>query len=200
MPANLLTCASCSTQYALDLKACPHCGSSDYVSEEGAVSKRLPLFVSLTCTGCGRGPWTVRLTPVTSGLIELPTLGCASCGSRVPVTWPPLEESMSPKITAHGGATNARDADVSPAADVSEPQAAAEGSLGLIQPDDVDSVQDETSPEVDEVQDETVSADYESMTLAELREAAGARSLPSYGTKAQLVERLKDADAVGDAE
>lgn len=193
MPASLRTCADCSTSYALDLSVCPHCGSSDYVPEEGAVSNRLPLFVTLTCTGCGRGPWTVRLTPVTSGLIELPTLGCASCGSRVPVTWPPLEEPMSPKITVHGGATNAREADVSPAAVASEPQAAAEGSLGLTQSDDVESVQDETSPEVDEVQDENVSADYDSMTLAELRDAASARSLPSYGTKAQLTERLREA-------
>lgn len=200
MPANLRICADCSTQYSVDLMACPHCGSSDFVSEEGAVSERLPLFVTLTCTGCGRGPWTVRLTPVTSGLIELPTLGCASCGSRVPITWPPLEEPMSPKITVHGGATNARDADVSPAADASEPRAAAESSLGLIQSDEVELVQDETSPEVDEVQDEMVSVDYDSMTLAELREAAGARSLPSYGTKSQLIERLKDADAASDEE
>lgn len=107
---------------------------------------------------------------------------------------------MSPKITVHGGATNARDADVSPAADASEPQAVAENSLGLIQSDDVELVQDETSPEVDEVHDETVSVDYDSMTLAELREAAGARSLPSYGTKSQLIERLKDADATSGTE
>lgn len=196
MPANLLTCADCSTQYALDLKACPHCGSSDFVSEEGAVSKRLPLFVSLSCTGCGSGPWTVRLTSVTSGLIELPTLGCASCGSRVPVTWPPLEESMSPKITTHGGATNAREADVSPVADASTPQVVAEDDLGRPNSEELDEVQDETSPEVDEVQDETESdVDYDGMTLAELREVAGSRGLPTYGTKAQLIERLQNADS-----
>jgi DNA-directed RNA polymerase subunit RPC12/RpoP len=194
MPANLLTCADCSTQYACDLKACPHCGSSDFVSEEGAVTKRLPLFVTLSCSGCGNGPWTVRLNSVTSGLIELPTLGCVSCGSRVPVTWPPLEESMSPKITTHGGATNAREAGVSPAAVASEPQVAAEGDLGHPTSEELDTVQNDTLPEVDDVQDETVP-DYDSMTLAELREAAGGRELPTYGTKAQLIERLRDADS-----
>lgn len=206
---TLRVCADCSTQYALGLSACPHCGSSDFVSEEGAVTKRLPLFVTLSCPDCGRGPWTVRLSSVTSGLIELPTLACASCGSRVPVTWPPEEEPMSPKITVHGGATNARDADVSPAADASQPQVVAEDDLGRPTSDDtaaeVEAVQSETSPEVEEVSSETdteeeyvvndTAPDYESMTLAELREAAEARGVPSYGTKAQITERLREADA-----
>lgn len=110
---------------------------------------------------------------------------------------------MSPKITVHGGATNARDADVSPAADVSQPQVAAEGDLGRPTSEEpaveVDSVQDETTPEVDVVQDETTEEEagdgYEGMTLAELRALATDRDLPSYGTKAQLTERLREADA-----
>lgn len=196
MPANLLTCADCSTQYALDLKACPHCGSSDFVTDQGAVTKRLPSFVSLSCSNCGRGPWTVRLQSVTSGLIEIPTLACTSCGCRVPVTWPPLEETMSPKITVHGGATNSREADVSPAADASEPLVGAEADQGR--------PTSEAAPELDEVQDETEAeeekvADYDGMTLGELRDAASSRKLPSYGTKNQIIERLRDADA-GSAE
>lgn len=183
--ATVRTCADCSTQYALDLAACPHCGSSNYDTDGGVVRRRLPLFVNVVCTSCGLGPWTVRLNAVKSGLIELPTLACASCGSRVPVTWPPEEEPMSPKISALGGATNAREADVSPAAVVSaEPQVVAEDDLGLrtpVEPVVVD------EPEV-------LAADYDGMTLAELREAAGDRELPTYGTKAQLIERLKDAD------
>lgn len=202
MAAYLLTCADCSTQYALDLKACPHCGSSDTVTEEGVATKRLPLFVTVQCA-CGRGPWTVRLESKTSGLVELPTLACTSCGSRVPVTWPPEEEPMSPKITVHGGASNARDADVSPAADASKPLVAAEGDQGRPTSEEpaveADSVQDETTPEVDEVQDETNEEEtgdgYEGMTLSELRSLATDRGVPSYGTKAQLTERLRDADA-----
>jgi DNA-directed RNA polymerase subunit RPC12/RpoP len=188
--ANVRTCADCTTQYALDLAACPHCGSSTFVTEEGITVKRLPLFVTISCAECGRGPWTVRLTSVTSGLIDLPTLACASCGSRVPVTWPPEEEPMSPKITAHGGATNAREEDVSPVSDASQPQDVAEDVLGRPTSDEPEPVQDEAS-----VEDEEAGVDYEGMTLAELREAAGNRDLPTYGTKAQLTERLHEADA-----
>lgn len=195
MAANLLTCADCTTQYALDLKVCPHCGSSNYV-EGGAVTKRLPLFVVLRCTECLRGPWTVRLESKTSGLIELPALACASCGSRVPVTWPPEEEPVSPKITVHGGATNARETDVSPVVTASQPQDAAEGVLGRPTSDVADEVQDSTTVE-DVVMDETSAEepDYDSMTLQELRDTASERGVPSYGTKAQIIERLREPDA-----
>lgn len=101
-----------------------------------------------------------------------------------------------PKITAHGGATNAREADVSPAADAGEPQVVAEDDLGL-------TTSVEAAPEAP-AEDEPVAEDatpaYEGMTLAELREAAGARDLPTYGTKAQLVERLREDDAEDAAE
>jgi len=186
MPANLRTCADCSTAYALDLDACPHCGSSDYAEQEGVVTRRLPLFVTVSCADCGRGPWTVRMHSVSSGLIELPTLACASCGSRVPVTWPPEEEPMSPKITTAGGATNAREADVSPVADASPPQVVAEDDLGP-------STSEELTAEF-AAEDEVETVDYDGMTLAELRSAADAAQLPTYGTKAQLIERLKGAD------
>lgn len=179
------TCADCTTQYALDLAACPHCGGSNYLDEGGVAVKRLPLFITVSCSGCGRGPWTVRLTPVTSGLIVLPTLACTSCGSQVPVAWPPKEDDM-PKITLHGGPTNAHGEDVSPTSAVSQPQVVAEDDLGL-----------QTSDEPAKVEapaDEPETVDYDGMTLAELREAAGDRDLPTYGTKAQLIERLREAD------
>lgn len=198
MAASLLTCADCTTQYALDLKACPHCGSSNYI-EGGAVTKRLPLFVTLRCTNCLRGPWTVRLESKTSGLIELPTLACASCGSRVPVTWPPEEEPMSPKITVHGGATNAREADVSPVVTASQPQDAAEGVLGRPTseiPDEFQgAVTEEESLSTDDVPTEEPQLGYGSMTLQELRDTASDRGLPSYGTKSQIVERLQGPGA-----
>ena len=120
---------------------------------------------------------------------------------------------MSPKITVHGGATNARDADVSPAADASQPPVAAEGDGGRLTPDepmDVTAYQaDEPQPAADESAveepveepaeaDEPAPVDYDGMTLAELREAASAADLPAYGTKAQLVERLKGANEPGE--
>jgi len=179
------TCADCTTQYALDLAACPHCGSSNY-TEDGTAYKRLPMFVTVSCTG-GHGPWTVRLQSAHSGLVELPTLACASCGSRVQVTWPPKEEAM-PKITVAGGPSNAREEDVSPASVASDPQVVAEDDLGVQTPDEP-----ETVAESDE--DEDTAPDYDGMTLAELREAAGDRKLPTHGNKAQLTERLREADA-----
>lgn len=203
---TLRTCADCSTQYAVDLASCPHCGSSD-TTEGGAVVKRFSLFVTLSCPECGRGPWTVRLQSVTSGLLELPTLACTSCGSRVPVTWPPEEEPMSPKITVLGGATNAHGADVSPAADVSQPQVAAEGDLGrpTLDEHEAEATSGEALPEApaEEVRDEGAvpaaeAKDYSGMTLAELREEAEDRGIPSYGTKAQITDRLQEADATSE--
>lgn len=179
------TCADCSTQYAMDIAACPHCGSSNYTDEGGVVVKRLPLFLTVSCPDCGRGPWPVRLTSVATGLIILPALACASCGSRVPVTWPPEEEPMSPKITVNGGATNAHGSDVSPADAVSGPQVAAEGDLGPSTSDEPEASDAETA----------ANPGYDGMTLAELREAAGDRDLPTYGTKVQLIERLRENDA-----
>lgn len=196
MPANLRTCADCSTQYAIDLSACPHCGSTNSVDEGGVVTERLPLFVTLSCPACGRGPWTVRLQSVTSGLIDLPTLACASCGSQVPVTWPPEEEPMSPKITAHGGASNARDAS-SPAVHAGPPQDVAEDVLGPSTAVPEQAVAEQPEPEQAPAAADAVpvAKDYGEMSLAELRAEADSRGVPSYGTKAQITERLQEADA-----
>lgn len=191
MPANLRTCADCSTAYAIDLSVCPHCGSASSVDEGGVVSKRLPLFVAVSCPGCGRGPWTVRLPSITSGLIDLPSLACASCGSRVPVSWPPEEEPM-PKNHVGRGPTNVREADVSPAVVADEPQVVAEGGLGrpTVLPElPVEAYAEDAvtlaEPDVDV---------YAGMTLAELRGEADKRGVPSYGSKAQITERLREDD------
>lgn len=108
---------------------------------------------------------------------------------------------MSPKITVHGGATNARVADDSPAASTSQPQVAAEGDLGRPTSDEgvenLDEVQDETSYE------ESGVDPYAGLNLTELRATADERGVPSYGTKAQIAERLREADAAasgGDVE
>lgn len=100
---------------------------------------------------------------------------------------------MSPKITVHGGATNAHGADVSPAADVSQPQVVAEDGLGRptsVEPEDVQ--------EADDVPAVESKPDLDSMTIAELRAEASSRGLPVYGTKAQVIERLQDADTAPD--
>lgn len=106
---------------------------------------------------------------------------------------------MSPKITVHGGATNARDADVSPAAVASQPLIEAEVDQGRPTTDDV---QNETVPEVDETQNETpdesaVPADrYDEMTIADLRSEVATRGLATRGTRQQIIARLREADTV----
>lgn len=206
---SLRTCAGCTTPYSHDLEACPHCGSGDYVEDGHAVARRLPLFVPVSCAVCGRGPWQLRLPMVMPGLVQLPSLFCASCGSQVQVPWPPVEEDMSPKITVHGGATNAREqADPSPDAIASQPLVGAEADQGRPTPADGDVVE---APEVEGEALQGVAAEaytedsvaldepdvdpYAGMTLAELRGAADARGVASYGTKAQVADRLRADDA-----
>lgn len=198
------TCAGCSTRYALDLVACPHCGSSEREAG-GAVSGRLPLFITVACDGCARW-WNLRLNTVQSGLVELPRLFCTSCGSQVQVPWPPVEDDMTPKITRSGGPSNTRDSGPSPAALASESPVGAEADRGHSSPEAelVAEVEPEAAqfdePVLDEVQDETVEeepVDYDSMTLAELKAAADDKGVASYGTKAQIAERLREADQEG---
>lgn len=201
---SLRTCAGCSTRYARDLSQCPHCNSAEY-SEDG-VTPSLPSMIQIACgtPGCVvRGVVRqFRIRVVQLGVVEMPNLLCASCACALPITWPP--EGFMPKITVAGGPTNAREADPSPAADASPPPVVAEGDRGpltskalvgepgpevfdLPEPQKVDEVQDETAPEED-------VDPYESLTLAELRTAADDRGLASYGTKAQIATRLREAD------
>ena len=199
-------CAACTTSYVSDLDACPHCGSVEYTEDGVLVGRRLPAYVSVSCSVCFRGPWQLRLPVVATGLIQLPTLHCASCGSRVQIPWPPKEDGM-PKITVHGGTTNARETDPSPAVDASQPLVGAEADQG--HPTEVEG--DGSGEALPEVPAEAYGEDaeplaesdvdpYAGLTLAELREAAEARSLPSYGTKAQLTERLREADEAAKSE
>lgn len=201
---SVQTCVGCSTRYAQDLDACPHCGSTEY-EQDGAVAstRRLPLLVSVTCDGCGRGPWQLRLPLVVTGLVQIPELHCASCGSRVQVPWPPVEEDMSPKITVHGGATNARElAESSPDALASQPLAGAEAGQGHPTPVSETAV-GEPLPDLpaeaygeDAVPlAEPVLDPYAGKTLAELRDEAEARGIAAYGSKAQIAERLRVADS-----
>ena len=192
---SVQSCVACSTQYAIGLDACPHCGSTEYEREGVAISRRLPAFASVSCD-CGRGPWNIRLSGPLPGLIALPSLFCASCGSQVQVPWPPVEDSMSPKITVHGGATNARDTESSPDVSVSPPLVGAEAGQGHPTPVEAP-VETPVEPpaEVDAVQESTESEDaYAGLSLSELRSAADQRGIASYGTKAQITERLREAD------
>lgn len=193
------TCAECSTPYSAEQSACPHCGSTAYTEDGAVVSKRLPLLVSVTCT-CGLGPWQIRLPVVMTGLIQLPELHCASCGAQVQIPWPPAEDDM-PKISRRGNrsvATNARESAVtSPDALASKPLAVAEDGQGrpLPEPEPAGAEPTETKETELETSEPEPSQDLSGLTLAELRALADRRGVPSYGTKAQITERLNGTDA-----
>lgn len=103
-----------------------------------------------------------------------------------------------PKNHVGRGPTDVGAADVSPAADADEsPQAVAESGLGRTS--EVGEVLPEVSAEA-YAEDAVALAEpevdaYAGLTLAELRGEADKRGVPSYGTKAQLAERLREADA-----
>lgn len=186
------TCADCSTPYRAEQSACPHCGSTAYTEGDVVISKRLPLLVSVSCD-CGLGPWQIRLPVVVTGLVQLPELHCASCGRRVQIPWPPAEEDM-PKINRRGNhsvASNARDTGTSPAVDASKPLAVAEDGQGRPLPEAEPAEETVLAPEGESAEPEPMQ-DLSGLTLAELRALADERGVPSYGTKAQITERLTE--------
>lgn len=207
---STLTCADCTTPYTTELQQCPHCSSIRHV-EDGVTMRRLPTFLQVTCTtaecvmsGTVR---SIRLNIPQLGLVELPNLYCSACGGQVPIPWPPEEEPM-PKITTHGGATNAREqAEPSPDALASQPLAGAEAGQGhptFATGGMLEGGPGEPLPELpaEAYAEDAVPLDepepyidpYAGMTLTELRTAADDRGLASYGTKAQIADRLREAD------
>lgn len=97
---SLITCAACSTAYAADLSACPHCGA---VRAGGSV---LPCVV-VRCVRFACPAFDQRrrvvLVQVGPGVLHLPgVLLCALCGGEME-----RMEVTLPKITVHGGPSNA---------------------------------------------------------------------------------------------
>lgn len=120
----LEVCAGCSTRYAVGALRCPHCGSTERA--DGVSVGAVPPMVTVECTtahdGCrfAGGPRRVRLSLLAPGVVELPTLLCAGCGSTLLITWPDptaKEDDTMPKITVHGGSTDAAADTEAPAAD-----------------------------------------------------------------------------------
>lgn len=189
-----LTCADCTTPYSTDLQRCPHCFGERYLEDTMAV-RRLPPYLRVSCDmqGCPRKgkQEMLRLNSPQFGLVEIPRLYCSACGGQVYIPWPPKEEHM-PKISRHKGATNAREtAAPSPDALASKPLAGAEAGQGRPLEEPEPGTQ---AAAVEDAPDPEPTQDYTGMTLAELRALADERGVPSYGTKAQITERLRDAD------
>ncbi|MGP3917678.1 hypothetical protein [Nonomuraea sp. 10N515B] len=109
---SLWVCSDCSTRYAPGLEACPHCRGAERVEEGSPQGSRLPVLdVACPRKGC-RAEGTVRrvhLRVAALGVVEMPhLLLCACCGAAMPAlrSWIDEETDM-PKITRHGGPTNA---------------------------------------------------------------------------------------------
>jgi hypothetical protein len=107
---SLQVCGQCGTRYAIGVAACPHCSSTELAPDEVG---RVPFGVSVSCTtdGCRAVGQSKRvpLRRVAMGVVELPTYVCEPCGHPLAVRWPGelRKETDMPKITVHGGASNA---------------------------------------------------------------------------------------------
>ena len=107
---SLSVCAGCSAAYAVGLPACPQCGSTDQ-RESGrdlAVPAVQVACRAAGCRACGQVR-RVRLAAVDQYFVQAPVLLCAACGSpaEIVMPWPLEREEPMPKITKHGGASNA---------------------------------------------------------------------------------------------
>lgn len=147
---SLLVCQECSTRYAPDIDRCPHCSSTRRV-EDGGRGPLLP-FVVVACTvepSACRGYGIARrvhLRGVGPGVVEWPSLICAHCGSALEVlrSWldKPTEnesdeESGMPRITVHGGPSNAAvDLQPEPAAEPAPVDDAGESGELVVEPSD----------------------------------------------------------------
>lgn len=108
---SLRTCASCTTAYAADLRACPQCQCTDVAGDPSPVLSLPTVVVECSLADCPDVDKRreVRLKSAGVGVVEAPPLLCARCGSAMWTVkpWSPLEAEMA-KITRHGGPTNAR--------------------------------------------------------------------------------------------
>jgi len=106
------TCAGCTTTYTVGAARCPHCGSTERTEGRGgAVLPSLTVeCANGACPHAGKRR-RVHLRTAAPGVLEMPRLVCAGCGYDMPTVapWPPVNESEDdmPKITVHGGASNA---------------------------------------------------------------------------------------------
>jgi hypothetical protein len=168
-------CRTCNGRWGGPLVRCPRCRKNGE-----------PLIMALnTCESCN--------TPFAVGLRACPN--CRSQNFH--------EEGTVPKITVHGGATNASEAATSPAVPEDDPLGGAVRPVqGVTTPDkpapepeptaDVDAP--EPAPEPLGPVPDISPVTGEEMTLNELRAECEKRGLPTYGTKASLRLRLSQVE------
>jgi hypothetical protein len=98
-------CEECGTRCAVGVPRCPHCSSTRLVPEEQLAALVPSLTVCCTNQACAvQGVQRrVGLVQVVPGVLVLPRLVCARCGYELLK----VTEDIVPKITVHGGPSNA---------------------------------------------------------------------------------------------
>lgn len=179
------TCAECTTTYTVGAAKCPQCGSTEHT--EGAGGTVLP-SVTVACgnEACryeGRER-RVHLRTAAPGVVELPRLACAGCGYDMPTVtpWPPVtdsEEEQMPKITVHGGESNATE-------DVTEVEGGEDVSAGSSS--ETSSEKESSSPEPSEAPTQksarTTASRSKKAATAKGASAGSADGDPEAGTSA----------------
>ncbi|MFD7794326.1 hypothetical protein [Streptomyces sp. NPDC059759] len=148
------TCADCTATYAVGVEQCPQCGSTERAEQPTGGAVLPSVTVACANTGCRHEGLARRvlLRTAAQGVLELPHLVCAGCGYDMPTVtpWPPVtepEEEQMPKITVHGGASNAADPEEQPA-DAESVEGSEDVSAGSSS--STSSERDSSSPETSE--------------------------------------------------
>lgn len=107
---SVWACGECGARYAVGAPRCPQCKAND-PREDVQTGVALP-FLTVACPGRDCTAYGVQrrvlLRTVAQGVVERPPLHCAACGRQVEtVTEEKQEDTDMPKITVHGGASNA---------------------------------------------------------------------------------------------
>ena len=115
-------CEECGTRCAVGVPRCPQCSSKSLVPEEALAGLMPSLTVCCANEACpAEGvERRVGLTQIVPGVLDLPRLVCARCGYELLK----VTEDIVPKITVHGGPSNA---DAEPEQEAVEETAEAEG-------------------------------------------------------------------------
>lgn len=189
----VLVCMDCSTRYAPDLEQCPHCGSAAGVGEDEVQQRARPLL-PVRVVACGTETCPVRglsrrvvSRHAAPGVLEQPALVCARCGGEMqPVDNDEgddeEEEESMPKVTVHGGPSNADD-----------PDQPAEQPAGD-EPGQAEQPAEQPTPEGGESEEPAAptAQDYNDWTVDQLRAELAERGLSTTGKKADLQQRLAD--------
>lgn len=108
---SVWACGECGAHYAVGAPRCPQCKTNKPITEQPSNPLASLTVACLPAeSGCRYGGVVrrVMLPQIVPGVIDMPDLRCAGCGRQM--TSVPKEEPQDmPKITVHGGPTNAAD-------------------------------------------------------------------------------------------